>query len=129
ALVGRVMRKEPLQLLPILVAHFGTSKKAVGQARDFRVVSGLFQQLIEVGVAFGIEQPQPREMSLAAELLRGGREKNEPANAAGEIFDEAILRADLLGGPLEMMGFVDDEQIPGRLEHLGGAGRVVDEKR
>ena len=74
----------------------------------------------EIGVAIRIQQAQPGKVTLRSELLRRGREKEQAGDFRGECLDQRVGGAGGFGAPFQMMGFIDDEQIPACIERLFG---------
>ena len=93
------------------------------------VVLGFLEEPVEARVAFRIEQAQPGEMAFRAELLGGGGEQEQPGGFGGQGFHDAVGDPGLIGVPLEMVGFVDNEQVPAGFQGLGGAGRIFAQER
>ena len=100
---------------------FFSGEKGVDGLGDGFVALGLAEEFVEVAVALGVEQAEAGEVSLEAELLRGGGEEEQPGNGSGKGFDEGIFGGGFGRGPAEMVGFIDDEQVPTRLTGLIGA--------
>jgi hypothetical protein len=61
-------------------------------------------------------------VAVGAELLGGGGEEEEAFDFGGELVNDLIFGAGLVGVPLEVVGFVNDEEVPAGFEDLGGAG-------
>src|SRR4051812_21869654 len=55
---------------------------------------------------------EPRKMALLAQLLWGRREQKDTANLAGKLVDQLILRAGAFPRSGQMMGFIDDQDVP-----------------
>ena len=67
-------------------------------------------------------------MTLDAELFGRGRQQQQAWNRSGKSLDAIVSRRGMFRRPLEMVGFVDDQQVP-----ISGAGllvsvRMVDQK-
>ena len=76
----------------------------------------------EVVETLEVEQAETREMAGFTELLRGGGDEEDVGSFGREGFDQVVFGAGLLRGPAEVMGFIDDEEVPiGR----GGLGEAV----
>lgn len=89
---------------------------------DHGGIAAVFVEVaFEVGVAVGIEEAEAGEVAFGAELLGGGGEEEEPGNGAGDGFDEKVGGAGTFGRPFEMVGFVDDDEIPAGVD--GGKGK------
>jgi hypothetical protein len=108
--------------------EWGAIEEAVDGFGDALVVVGFLAVGFEVCVAVGVEQAEAGEVAFGPELLRGGGEQEEARDARGEGLDEGILGAWGEGMPGEVMGLIDDEQIPPGLERLfGPAGLGAEE--
>ncbi len=59
-----------------------------------------------------IEQPQSAEVTGTAELLRCGGQQQQPPRLAGDEFDHPIRVTRLPGCPVQVMGLVDNHQVP-----------------
>ncbi len=65
-------------------------------------------------------------MTFGAELLRRGGEKQNAGDTLGDGFDDLIGNARRFDGPFEVMGFIDDEEIPTGVGGLCGTfGRAA----
>src|SRR5881396_2683681 len=51
-------------------------------------------------------------MARDAELIRSRGEQKKPRCLAAQRFNQRILRADVFRGPAEMVGFVNNENVP-----------------
>ena len=78
-----------------------------------------------VAVAGGIEEAEAGEVSAGSGLLGGAAEEEESGDVGGEAFDEGEAAG---VGFAEVMGFVDDEEVPGGGESLALAARAVGEE-
>ena len=67
-------------------------------------------------------------MAFGSELLRGGGEEEDRGGLRGEVLDDLIGLAWFGRMPLEVVGFVDDEQVKSGSSGLDGAVGVFGEK-
>ena len=51
-------------------------------------------------------------MALFAELFRRCRQQQHSTSVRSQLFDRAVLIAGVFRRPLQVMGFVDDQQVP-----------------
>jgi hypothetical protein len=102
--------------------EFAGVEDAVDGLGDFLVVGGFLDEVGEVGVAVGVEEAEAGEVAVGAELLGSGGKEEKALDFGGELFDDLVFGAGLVGVPLEVVGFVNDEEIPAGFEDLGGAG-------
>ena len=77
--------------------------------------------MCEVAVAAGIKQAEAGEVTVGAELLGSGGEQQEAFHFSGELIDDLVFGAGLVGVPVKVVGLIDDEQVPAGIEGLGGA--------
>ena len=68
-------------------------------------------------------------MSFGPELLGGRRKKKDRGDFLRQAFHHLVGRTGVPGCPFEVMGFVDDQEVPIGIKHLGvpfrGTGQVV----
>lgn len=102
-------------------AEFAGLLDAVDGLGDFFVVAGFLNEVGEVGVAVGVEEAEAGEVAVGTELLGGGGEEEEAWGLGGEFFDDLVVGAGGVGVPFEVVGLIDDEEVPGGFEGLGGA--------
>ncbi len=102
--------------------EFAGIEDAVDGLGDFLVVRGFLDEVGEVGVAVWVEEAEAGEVAVGAQLLGRGGEEEEAFDFGGELLDDLVFGAGLVGVPLEVVGFVNDEEIPAGFEDLGGAG-------
>ena len=86
------------------------------------------QKRLQVRIAGRIQEAQAGEVALGAELLGRGGEQQQGRGGRGEAFDEGVLGAGGVGRPLQVVGLVDDKQVPAGSHGLLSARRVVCEK-
>ena len=68
-------------------------------------------------------------MAFGTELLRRGGEKQDARDALGDGFDDLIGNAGRFDGPFEVVGLIDDEQIPTSVSGLCGTfGRAAEQR-
>ncbi len=79
-----------------------------------------FPEAFEIVIAIGIEQTQPGEVALQAHLLRCRGQQQQTGDMLRQAFDAGIAGAFRLWRPIEMVRFVDDQQIP-----LGALGLAL----
>ena len=107
---GVVLRRERF-----LVDYF------FGDLSDEAEVFGFFEERIEIVVTRGVEEAEAGEVTGEAELSGRGGEEEKAGGAFGEFLDEGVLGAGGVGRPLEVVGFVDDDEIPAGGDGLGAA--------
>ncbi|MFM1945651.1 MAG: hypothetical protein RI897_4633, partial [Verrucomicrobiota bacterium] len=79
---------------------------------EWAVVGGFVGEVVEVIIAVGVEKAESGEVAFGAELFGGSGEEEEAVGMLGEGIDELVFGAGFLGGPLEVVCFVDDDEVP-----------------
>ena len=79
----------------------------------------------EIGVPRGIQETQPREVPLLAELCRGGGEEQQAVSGSGDALHRGVLGARLSVMPTEMVRLVDDHDVPSSRGGLFRPSRLV----
>ena len=123
--VRRLARVQPQGLQPGLV--LGRQRLSIQQASRQMGDGDVFGLLGEEGgvipPAVGIEQPQAAEVAGSAQLLRRGGQQQDPGHPRREGRHQVVFRAGGGLGPAQVVGLVDDQQVPVRGQQgLGGGG-------
>ncbi len=87
-----------------------------GQPRQREILRTFALECLQIVVARRIEQAQPREVSAAAELLRGGGEQQHARSTAGQRIHQLVLAARRFRRPGQMVRLVDYQQVPAGLQ-------------
>jgi hypothetical protein len=95
---------------------------------EWAVVGGFVGEVVEVIIAVGVEKAESGEVAFGAELFGGSGEEEEAVGMLGEGIDELVVGAGLLGGPLEVVCFVDDDEVPAGVDGLLGSFWVLAEE-
>ena len=96
---------------------------------DDGLVPLVFREVgLHIVVTVRVEQAQAGEVTFGPQLLGGCGEQNHPGRGAGEGVDQLVSGAGRLGTPGQMVGFVDDEQIPSGGDYLGQPVGVAQQK-
>ncbi len=101
--------------------HFTAFENAIDNAGDLLVAVGFGEKGGEVAVAVGIEQAKAGEVAFSPELLRCGGEQQDARHTLGDGLDDLVGGAGRFDGPLEVVGLIDDEQVP---RAIGGLQRT-----
>ena len=92
------------------------------QLGDADIAGLLGQKGVIVPPAVGVEQAQAAEVPGATQLLRGGREQEDAGRLGGEGGHQVVFQAGLGGAPAQVMGLVQDQQVPVGLQDRPGGG-------
>ena len=98
---------------------FCAFEQVLGDRGDLAVTLLFGQEALIVVEAFRVQQPQAGKVALVAELIRGGGQQQHAGDLFGQRLDDLVGAARRLVVPLQVVGLVDDQQIPG-----GGVGLV-----
>ena len=118
---ARARRQKTLELSSLVLGQGVAVDEPARNRCDLPIVLRLLLVSLIARIASGVEQAKPCKMVLFPELLRRCRQEQEPACGARQSVDELVRRTFFL----EMMGFVDDDHVPGRVANLGSALRLV----
>ena len=89
---------------------------------------GFCEEVVEIGVAVWIEQAEAGEVAFGAELLWGGGEEEEGLDFLRECLDGVVGGGGFVFVPLEVVCFIDDEEVEACFACLGGAVLVFREE-
>ena len=78
----------------------------------------LGEEGVVVVETLGVEQAQTGKVALVAQLIRGGGQQQHARHLFGQCFHHFIGTARRLFTPLQMVSFVDNQQIPLGFQHL-----------
>ena len=78
--------------------------------------------------AVGVEESEACEVAGHAELFGGRGQEQEAGDDLAEGFNHGVLGAGGFGSPAEVMGFVDDEEIPSGGDGLFASARCCSEE-
>jgi hypothetical protein len=92
------------------------------QLGDADIAGLLGQKGVIVPPAVGVKQAQAAEVPGVPQLLRGGREQQDAGSLGGEGGHQVVCQAGLGGAPAQVMGLVQDQQVPVGLQHRPGRG-------
>ena len=81
----------------------------------------LFDKGFQIVVAGGVEQAETGEVALGPELLGSGSKEEDGGNPLSQAFHDLVGSAGELGCPFEVVGLVDNQEIPLGIEHLSVA--------
>src|SRR2546422_116030 len=73
---------------------------------------GFLDEFAEVVKSIRVQQTQTRKVTGNTQLLRSRCQKEKTRCVAAKRVDQFVFRADGLRRPAQMMGFVDDEDVP-----------------
>ena len=98
--------------------HRAAVQELFDQVGDRREMGFLLDEAVEVIEAFRVEQSQAREMAFPAKLFRRRGQQQHRIDARRELGDDAVLRADIVARPVQVMRLVDDQHVPAGVQRL-----------
>ncbi len=107
--------------LPIGGCKFLLPVNPVDEFGHFLVVPAFFNKGFQVVVTGRVEQAKTGKVALGSELLGSCGKEQNGGKLLSEAFHDLVGGAGELGCPFEVMGFVDNQQVPLLFQYLGVA--------
>ena len=100
----------------------------LGAPGHLPILVGFADEGIEIVIPVRIEQPQAGEVAGESELFGRGGKQQQAWGMAAERVDGIVGRRRGLRRPLQMVRFVNDEDVPSGAERLLEANRALEEE-
>ncbi len=104
---------------------FAAFEQMLGDCGHLAIALLLGQEAFVVVEAFRIQQPQAGEVALVTELIRGRGQQQHSGGLFGQSLDDLVGATRGFVVPLQMVGLVDNQQIPGGGVDLVEAGALL----
>ena len=122
--LGGLLAEEGGDGFQIRRLEFFLPAEAIRQFGNGPVFLGLADKLVEIGKTRRVEEAKAGEVSLAPELFRRRGEEKKAGGFPGDRLDGVVFGAGRLEAPLEVVGFVDDHEVPRAFRGLDGTLRM-----
>ena len=100
------------QHVELFIAELVTGQQHSDGVGNRAIIFLLFNKLCEIVETVGIQQAQTRKVAFHTQLFRGGGQQQYAWHAFRQLFYRHIFTARRLFAPDEVVGFIDNQQIP-----------------